>query len=69
MKTKTVIISISDLTPEAIPILSQALKDVPGVETVDFNLERKVAAVDFDPQRSNIDHLLRAVLKAGYKVL
>jgi copper chaperone CopZ len=69
MKTKTAIISIEDLTSEAIPTLTQALKEVPGVESVDFNLERKVAAVEFDPQRSNIDHLLRAVLKAGYKVL
>lgn len=68
MKTCTAIISILDLTPEAIPTLSQALKAVPGVESVDFSLERKVASVEFDPQKSNVDNLLRAVLKAGFHV-
>jgi copper chaperone CopZ len=69
MRGKTAIISIDDLTSEAIPILREALKAVAGVESVDFNLERKVAAVEFDPRQSNVDNLLRAVLKAGYKVL
>jgi copper chaperone CopZ len=68
MKTKTAIISIEDLTSEAIPILSNALKDISGVESVDFSLDRKVAVVEFDPIQSNVDSLLRAVLKAGYKV-
>ncbi|MFQ5902641.1 MAG: heavy-metal-associated domain-containing protein [Candidatus Binatia bacterium] len=68
MRTKTAIISIEDLTSEAIPKISQALKAVPGVESVDFSLERKVAVVEFDQRQSNVDNLLRAVLKAGYKV-
>ena len=68
MRTKTAIISIQDLTTEAIPTLSQAFKAVPGVQSVDFSLERSVAVVEFDPKQSNIDNLLRAVLKAGYKV-
>ena len=68
MRTKTAIISIQDLTTEAIPKISQALKAVPGVESVDFSLERSVAVVEFDSKQSNIDNLLRAVLKAGYKV-
>lgn len=68
MRTKTAIISIEDLTSEAIPTLNQTLKAVPGVESVDFNLESKVAVVEFDPGQSNVDNLLRAVLKAGYKV-
>jgi copper chaperone CopZ len=68
MKTKTAIISIEDLTSEAIPILSDALKGISGVESVDFSLDRKVAVVEFDPIQSNVDSLLRAVLKAGYKV-
>ncbi len=69
MRTKTAIISIQDLTSEAIPILSQALKAIPGVESVDFSLERSVAAVEFDQKQSNLDDLLRAVLKVGYKVI
>ncbi len=68
MKTCTAVISIQDLKAEAIPILRQALKDVPGVQSVDFSLERSVAVVEFDLKQSNVDTLLRAVLKAGYKL-
>lgn len=68
MRTQTAIISIQDLTSEAIPSLAQALKAVSGVESVDFSLERSVVVVEFDPKQSNVDNLLRAVLKAGYKV-
>jgi copper chaperone CopZ len=39
------------------------------VDHVDFNLERSVAVIDFDPNQSHIDDFLRAVLKAGFKVL
>jgi copper chaperone CopZ len=69
MKTKTAIISIQDLTSEAIPTLSEAFKAVPGVQGVDFSLERSVAVVEFDQQQSSLDDLLRAVLKTGHKVL
>ncbi len=68
MRTKTAIISIPDLTSEALPKLGEVLRDVEGVESVDFSLERKVAVIDFDPTQSNVDGLLRAVLKAGYRV-
>ena len=69
MKTKTAIISIQDLTSEVVPSLREILKAAPGVEKVDFSLERSVAVIEFDPQHSDVDSLLRAVLKAGYKVL
>ena len=52
-----------------LPVLEQALQSVPGVDRVDFNLERSVAVIDFDPGQSHIDDFLRAVLKAGFKVL
>ncbi len=68
MRTKTAIISIPDLTSEALPKLDEVLRDVEGVESVDFSLERKVAVIDFDPTQSKVDGLLRAVLKAGYRV-
>jgi copper chaperone CopZ len=68
MRTKTAIISIEDLTSEAIPKLSDALNGVLGVESVDFSLERKVAVVEFDPIQSNVDGLMRAILKTGHKV-
>ncbi len=69
MRTKTAIISIQDLNSEAIPILSRALKALPGVESVDFSLERSVVVAEFDQGQSKLDDLLRAVLKAGYKVM
>lgn len=69
MRTKTAIISIQDLTEEAFPALTQALRGVPGVQSVDFSLERSVAVVEFDMTQSKVDDLLRAVLKAGYKVM
>jgi copper chaperone CopZ len=69
MKTSTAVISIQDLTSEALPTLRQALKAVPGVQSVDFSLERSVAVVEFDVTQSKVDDLLRAVLKAGYKVI
>jgi copper chaperone CopZ len=68
MKTQTAIISIKDLTTEAVPVLQQALNSVPGVQSVDFSLERSVAVIEFEGQHSKIDDLLRAVLKAGYQV-
>lgn len=69
MPTKTAIISVENLKAEQLPKLTQALQDVAGVVSVDFNLERSVAVIDFDPKHSHIDDFLRAVLKAGFKVL
>ena len=67
VRTSTAVISIQDLTAEAIPVLKQALEAVAGVQSVDFSLERSVAVVEFDGKESKPDDLLRAVLKAGYK--
>jgi Heavy-metal-associated domain len=69
MKTKTAIISVDNLKSEDLPVLKQALQKIPGVDYVDFNLERSVAVIDFDPSQSHIDDFLRAVLQAGFKVL
>ncbi len=69
MATKTAIISIEDLKPGDIPVLKRALHALAGVGTVEFSLERGVAVIEFDPAQSHIDDFLRAVLKAGFKVL
>jgi copper chaperone CopZ len=69
MPIKTAIISIEDLKSENIPALREALAAVPGVGDVDFSVERSVAVLEFDPGQSHIDDFLRAVLKAGFKVL
>ena len=69
MPTKTAIISVESLKAEDLPKLTQALQSVAGVASVDFSLERSVAVIEFDPSQSHIDDFLRAVLKAGLKVL
>jgi copper chaperone CopZ len=68
MRTKTAILSITNLKADDLPVLREAFNAVPGVETVDFSLERSVAVLDFDPSQSHIDDFLRAVLKAGFQV-
>jgi copper chaperone CopZ len=69
MQTKTAIISIADLKAENLPVLREALSAVPGVGDIDFSVERSVAVLEFDPSQSHIDDFLRAVLRAGFKVL
>ncbi|HKA31640.1 MAG TPA: heavy metal-associated domain-containing protein [Candidatus Binatia bacterium] len=69
MKSRTAIISIKDLKADALPALEQALGAVPGVQSIDFNLERSVAVVEFEGEHTIVDDLMRAVLKAGYQVI
>jgi len=69
MRTKTAIISVDNLKSDDLPALRLALRAVPGVDSVDFSLERSVAVLEFDPTQSHIEDFLRAVLKAGFKVL
>jgi hypothetical protein len=69
MSTKTAIISIENLQAVDTPNLRRILTVLPGVESVDFSVERSVAVIEFDPAQSHIDDFLRAVLKAGFKVL
>lgn len=68
MRTVTAIISIDKLTADAVAPLTAALKLVPGVQSIDFSLERSVAVVEFDGGEAKVDDFLRAVQKAGYQV-
>jgi hypothetical protein len=69
MSTKTAILSIAELKAEDLPALRTAFQALPGVQKIDFSLERSVAVLDFDPSQSHIDDFLRAALKAGFQVL
>ena len=69
MSTKTAILSIANLKTEDLPVLRQAFQTLPGVEKVEFSVERSVAVLEFDPSQSHIDDFLRAALKAGFQVL
>lgn len=68
MRTKTAIISITNLKTDDLTVLRAAFQQVAGVEKVDFSVERSVAVLEFDPAQSHIDDFLRAVLKAGFQV-
>ncbi|HZH83226.1 MAG TPA: heavy metal-associated domain-containing protein [Phototrophicaceae bacterium] len=69
MSTKTAILSIANLKAEDLAPLRQAFSALPGVEKIDFSVERSVAVLEFDPTQSHIDDFLRAALKAGFQVL
>ncbi|MCY4486587.1 MAG: hypothetical protein OXF11_05650 [Deltaproteobacteria bacterium] len=69
MSTKTAIISIGDLTEAAVADLTEVFGSTAGVAEVDFSVERQVAVVEFDPEVTHIDALMRVVLGKGYKVL
>lgn len=69
MNTKTAIISIEELTDTAVAELTEAFENTPGVTEVDFSVERQVAVIEFDPEVTHIDGLMRVVLGKGYKLL
>ena len=69
MGTKTAILSIADLKAEDLPKLRETFRTLPGVEKIDFSLERSVVVLEFDPSQAHIDDFLRAALKAGFQVL
>ena len=69
MNTKTAIISIEELNDTAVADLTEAFESSPGVTEVDFSVERQVAVIEFDPEVTHIDGLMRVVLGKGYKIL
>lgn len=69
MNTKTAIISIEELTDTAVTELTEAFENSSGVTEVDFSVERQVAVIEFDPEVTSVDALMRVVLGKGYKTL
>jgi len=69
MKTKTAILSIENLTEDGISELSATLQELSGVDQIDFSLERQVAVIEFDPEATTVENLIRSVLLKGYKVV
>ena len=47
--------------------VTRMLSGVAGVSSVDVSLEAAKAAVAFDPARTNLPELKRAVERAGFK--
>lgn len=47
--------------------VTRVLKALPGVEFVDVSLDRREAAVRFDPARTDIDALKKTIAGAGFQ--
>jgi len=47
--------------------VTRVLKALPGVGSVDVSLERREAQVQFDPTRTDPEHLRTAIAAAGYQ--
>jgi copper chaperone CopZ len=62
------IVSVEDLSAEALPVLTAALQSIAGVQKIDFNLERSVVVIEFDSDRASLEELQRAILRTGFKL-
>ena len=47
--------------------VTRMLSGLPGVATVEVSLEKRRATVSYDPAKSGLAELKRAVERAGYK--
>lgn len=65
--TKTVTLSVSNMTCAACPItVKKALTKVEGVQTAEVSYEKKEAVVIFDDAKTNVEALTKATEGAGY---
>lgn len=48
--------------------VTEALQEVPGVETVEVSLDEERAHVAYDPGATNLEALAHAIEEAGYHV-
>jgi mercuric ion binding protein len=65
--TKTVTLSVSNMTCAACPItVKKALSKVEGVGAIEVSYEKKEAVVTFDDAKTNVDALTKATDGAGY---
>lgn len=62
-----VMLDVQNMTCAMCPItIKKALKNVTGVQQVNVDFDSKTAAVSFDPQKTNIDALIKATTNVGY---
>jgi mercuric ion binding protein len=65
--SKAVTLSVPGMDCATCPItVKKALGKVPGVSTIEVNLEKREAAVTFDDTKTNVAALTRATEEAGY---
>lgn len=66
-RTKTVTLTVSDMTCAACPItVKKALTRVEGVQAAEVSYEKKEAVVTYDDAKTNVDALTKATAGAGY---
>jgi len=69
-ETRTVVLDVPGMTCRFCPItVRKALEKVPGVVKAESDFASKTATVIFDPQRTTVDDLTRAVKNAGYEAI
>ena len=54
--------------PHCPPAIEKAIKSVAGVVAAQVNLVNKIARVDYDPSRTEVTDILRAIRSVGYNV-
>ncbi len=65
--TKTITLSVSNMTCAACPItVKKALSKVDGVEKAEVSYENKEAVVTYDDEKTSVDALTKATDGAGY---
>ena len=65
--TKTVTLDVQNMTCKFCPItIRKSLEKVPGVTEASASLETKTATVTFDPEKTNVEALIKATTNAGY---
>jgi mercuric ion binding protein len=65
--TKTITLSVSNMTCAACPItVKKALSKVDGVEKAEVSYENKEAVVTYDDAKTSVDALTKATDGAGY---
>lgn len=64
---ETVVLDIPNMTCNFCPItIRKALNKVDGVIKAEASFETKTATVSFDPDKTNVEELIKATTNAGY---
>ena len=66
--SETVVVAVDGMSCSACEIsVKDALAQTPGVRAADVSYKRGNARIEFDPKRTNIDQIKRAIDSTGYK--
>lgn len=65
--TQTVTLEVKNMVCPLCPItVKKALMKVPGVESATVDFDSKTAVVNFDPDKANVEALIKATRNAGF---